>query len=186
MVVLRNILAVLAISVCLAAACQKEEEVVVGGMVRDNWVESGPIYAVLDQPVIKQPGDRYSTWPGDTCSGHLDTALHTVNHFMLDGEEQPIEMVSESRTVDLYIVPEGEEDSYVSYDVVVEGIQDTIRCTGGWAGTFKSYKVGGLDITIYCKQHIPTRVSLEWHMEEVDFAYSEDAAYESLNVSYHW
>ncbi len=159
MVILRNIIAVLAISVCLAAACQKEEEVVVEEIVStpfaDNWVESGPIYIVSD-----------SAEP--------------------DGAEEHINRIAESRTVELYIDPENEEDSYAAFRIVVEGIPDTIHCTGGWAGSFRSYKEGGLDITIYCKEHIPVRVSLERDMEEVDFVYSEDAAYESLNVSYHW
>ncbi len=164
MVILRNIIAVLAISVCLAAACQKEEEVVVEEVVIESALFGGGEFG--------------------ECGPH--EILWDSTHFVPDGAEQHINRIAESRTVDLYIEPEGEENSYVSYDVIVEGIPDTIRCSGGWAGTFKSYKEGGLDITIYCKQHIPTRVSLEWDMEEVDFAYSEDAAYESLNVSYHW
>ncbi len=160
MVILRNIIAVLAISVCLAAACKKEatEDV------------------VLEEIEVNTP------WPGDNCSGPIEVVLDSTAIATLEQYDK----VRESRTVDLYIDPEGEENSYVSYDVIVEGIPDTIRCSGGWAGSFRSYKEGGLDITIYCKQHIPTRVSLEWDMEEVDFAYSEDAAYTPLNVSYHW
>ncbi len=156
MVILRNIILVLAVSVCLAAACQKEDtEPTLHRIVDKDWYGAD---TPLQMEVVRE---RY-------------------------GAESHIERMSESRQVDLYIEPELTDEGLVIFDAVIEGIPDTIHCAGGWVGAFQSYKVGGLDITIYCKKHVPARASLKYHLEELDFAYSEDVAYEPLNVSYHW
>ncbi len=156
MVILRNIIAVLAVSVCLPAACQKEND-----LERDTT----NLPKVVNQPYIID---------------YAGTTLNTESVNEIDGR------ISESVLLDLYLEPDNTDENTI-FQAVVEGIADTINCTGrGWIGSFRAHQPEGFDATIYCKDHMGARVSIKVKNDVLDFAYSEDVTYEPLNVSYHW